>query len=231
MQKNRSLLLNSVISYLTMHYRSVLAQLGIISLGVLTWFIILGLLYWSNDADLSWFQTPVGLLSIVFFFIYFVEMTFLIVNISALAFWICAKKFKGKGTFLQTTTDILWAVLPAFILFCLFFLLMELQTNVGMIICNLSGIGIIGCFIYGMVAISTKLSKVHGFSSDEGANTFVLGVLLQLPFLIPLIFFISTQMRSLYVVLVPLTMQMLTTFTIIFLGIKALEKLKTLRIR
>ena len=82
-----------------------------------------------------------------------------------------------------------------------------------------------------MVAISTKLSKVHGLSSDQGANTFVLGVLLQIPFLTPLVFFISTQMRSLYIVLVPLTIQILTTFGIIFLGIKALEKLKTFSLK
>ena len=92
------------------------------------------------------------------------------------------------------------------------------------IIKRIAFLSLMASFVYGVLAMSVKIAKIHGFSSDRGVSVFLLGTLLQLPIVVPLIYFFYTNMRSLFIFVVPLTMQALAMVAVLFIGSKILKK-------
>ncbi len=164
-----------VIPYLTLHQQSMLSQLCIIALGVLIAFIQNALFHWFSGTSFAWFTTPLGLLSLLCFFIFFSELTFILVNVSAFAFWQCAKKLGGQGTFFETSIALLWTLVYTLIPFGLFVLLLDFDELLGIIIHSFSCIGIVVSGIYGLVTMIKKLSEIHRISSDRAFVVFFIG--------------------------------------------------------
>ncbi|MBA2368462.1 MAG: hypothetical protein H0V82_05500 [Candidatus Protochlamydia sp.] len=204
---------------------SILKQIGIVALGVSIEFILLGFFYWLKNAELTWFLTQQGILSIIFFFLFFIELAFIFTYVSSYIYWLCAKKKGGKGTFLDTCTAIIWIGFYTFISFTFFFIVAGSKESVGSFIQGISCIGLIASIIFGIIRMSIQLSKVHGFHSDQGTNVFIRGTLIQAPLLCLSFFLINAYMKTLFVLLVPVTIQFLTIFSIIIFGNKFLKKL------
>jgi hypothetical protein len=77
---------------LPINFSIILNQFCAISLGVFFKFLFIGIYLWLTDKDLSWIANPMGYLGLFFFYIFFIEIYFILANISSSVYWFCAKK-------------------------------------------------------------------------------------------------------------------------------------------
>lgn len=78
--------------------------------------------------------------------------------------------------------------------------------------------------IHGIVKMVKYLSQAHSISTDRASVVFLLGSLLQAPIVLPMIYLIYAHMRSLSMIMVPMTVQVLMTLAIFLLALKSLGK-------
>lgn len=207
-----------IIQLLQLHSESLLSQLRMISFGVLIFFILAGLSFWLNDASafFTWFTSWYGILSILFFFIFFVEVFFIVSTVSTYAFWVCAKKLRGEGTYFQTCTALLLTMVYTIFPFGLFFVLLQFDEKT--MIHKISCVGIVVSMIWGIVALVQKFSKIHHVSGDRAFCIWLVGMILQVPIVLPILFLTHTYMRILFIILMPISIQVLTSLTVIWTG-------------
>ncbi|MCE2982499.1 MAG: hypothetical protein LW832_02920 [Parachlamydia sp.] len=230
MSKNENYirLIKPIIDYTLLNYNSIFLQLGIISIGVIFELFILTALRWLNNIDV--FRNKLSEELLIFFslFTFLVSLTFIVANISAFFYWYCAKKRGGTGTFSETCNSLLWTVLYTFICirscYTLIFIGVILKS---FLIALFSLFGLIGTLIFGIVKMSIQTAKINKFHSDRGTNVFLLGTILQLPFIFAIYVLVDTYTENFIRFLLPLTAQLTTTVLALFIGIKILKKFGT----
>ncbi|MCE2982501.1 MAG: hypothetical protein LW832_02930 [Parachlamydia sp.] len=168
---------------LPINFSIILNQFCAISLGVFFKFLFIGIYLWLTDKDLSWIANPMGYLGLFFFYIFFIEIYFILANISSSVYWFCAKKKGGSGTFPETCLTLILTGLYTFIFagFSFLFIILGYKLD-SFLVCIFSFFGLIASLIFGIVKMSIQTAKINGFHSDRGTNVFLCGTLLQLPF-------------------------------------------------
>lgn len=213
---------SAIIDYFVSNSQSILAQLKIISLGILVCFIQLGLLLYSTNKPLDWFNTPLGLLSVVFFFLFFAECAFLIAYISSFAFWIVARKLKGNGTFNETCTVLLSTALYTVIplgFFFVFFVSSRLFQGIA-------SLGGIASLCYGIIRLHIQVAKIYHMSVERASVVILLGTLLQAPFVGLFFYFLMNYAKVLFIGVIPITIQLIVTLAVVGMGLRIFRKLK-----
>lgn len=207
-------------------YKKHFIQISIIcAIQILILFIQIGTYFYLNGVTLAWLINSGNLLTVFLFFIFFYELYLILICISSFIVWLSAIKLNGKGTYPHTTLEIVLTILYTSIPFGFCFVCLQFDVFEGFLH-NLSCIVIVLSLIYGFGIICKKLSIIHNISFDRASVVFLLGGLLQASIMVPLISFIYTSMRTLYIVLLPPTMQILTTILVIFCGAKIISFLK-----
>lgn len=229
---------SKVLTWINNHLPLILSQVRIIAAGVMIALLQIALSIWLKRDPFDWFTTPSGLLSLLFFFIFFSEIAFMLVNISAFIFWQTGKKLGARGSFSEISIALLWSLVYTLIPFGLFVAILETGKfepdkpeidPLGFFITGLCSFGILASWIYCITHLIKKFSEVHQISSRLAVKVFFLGALLQAPLIIPSLLFISSHMRTLFIVLVPPSVQILVTISVITLGAKVLNKMRKLQ--
>ncbi|MFI5342589.1 MAG: hypothetical protein ACHQUC_00030 [Chlamydiales bacterium] len=216
------------IQFLVAHSTLLLQQLRLIALWGLISFVQIALfcLPLENFYALDIFD----LLGILFFSILFVEFAFIFTNFSAFVFWVFAKRLKGSGSFSETSLSLLKVFLQTTTPLGFFYFIPNLEGPLGSILLSISAIGTLGSLVYGFVVMITSFSKIHRFSENRAFLTFIFGILV----LSPLAFFMHmmimlqggfyNSIRAIYIATVPMSIQILVTVGLIFIGSKMSKK-------
>lgn len=160
------------------HYLAerVLSQLRIASLWMLICFIQAGLFTLSLDFfHFSRFLTPLALLGIGLFYVFFTELAFLLGTISSYAIWLAAKCLKGEGTYSKTCQAFLWTMVYLTIPFSICFVCLQFDWPAAFITKKIFRIGMFASLIYGFVVMVKRLSEIHDLSIQRAFFAFILG--------------------------------------------------------
>ncbi len=208
-----------------------LSQFRIIFLWMLICFIQTGLFALSfENFSFSRFLNFSSLLTLLAFFLFFIELSFIIANISAFAFWISAKCLKGRGTYSKTCVAFLWVMVYFTLPFGFSTVLIKFNWPMAFIIKKIFLIGKIASLIFGFLAMVKSLSSVHNFSLIRGFFALILGCSILFPvglfakYLIIASGDFDSFLRTLFVVLIPISVQLLVTFIFIFIACKMMGK-------
>jgi hypothetical protein len=191
-------------------------QLIIISTGLLIEILLVGLFFWLDGKDVTWFGTLDGLFYATLIYIFLIELIFILANISTFIYWFCAKKKNGKGDFAKHCIALLLTTFCTLILITLFFNIIAFGELIdSILIPTLSCIGVIASLIFWIVRMSIQTAKIHKLNPDCGTNVFLFGTLLQSPLLYLAYLAITSQIRILFKFMIPFTMQVITIVGIV----------------
>lgn len=208
--------------------KSLLSQLSIISLGVMILFILLGFCSWLDNVSFTPIISWKEILMIIFFFIFFVEVSFIVSSLSAFTFWICAKQLRGVGTYFQTCNALLWTIVYTILPFSLLsvFVKSVQKTNMYNIACIIAFLGMVVSMIWGFVALVQKFSKIHRVSRGRAFCIWLAGINLQAPIVLLILFLINTYKRTSFIILITIFVQVLISLAFVWIGLKLYKKIK-----